>query len=217
MIKAVIFDMDGVISDTQKLHVTADIMVMRSYGVVLGEKDIGEKFAGIVDQEMFGKLFHMHGIDARIEDAIKKKWEIMMDRSNDSIVPIQGTKELIYSLKKEDLKLAVASSSPVVFIDLVLSKLNLKEQFEVIASGEEVKNGKPNPEIFFLTAKKLGVKPQQCVVIEDSPNGMAAAKQAKMRCIGFVRRNRETSSDDYPADLVTDDLGALTPQKIKHL
>jgi len=218
MAKAVIFDMDGVISDTQILHVAADVAVMRRYGIKLTEKDIGEKFAGIIDKEMFGNLFKMYGISTDIQEAIKEKWKIMMARADDSIKPLVGVLELIDNLKKEKFRLAVASSSPLIFIDTVLSKLNIKDKFEVIASGEEVQRGKPNPEIFLLTARRLKIPPNECLVIEDSLNGMIAAKRAGMRCIGFVRKNKITASrNSYPADLLINDLRKLTVERIKKL
>ena len=83
--------------------------------------------------------------------------------------------------------LGIASSAPINFIETVLSKLGLKEKFEVITSAEEVKYGKPNPEIFLLAAKKLNVNPQECVVIEDAEGGMTGAKKANMKCIGLVK------------------------------
>lgn len=219
MAKVVIFDMDGVISDTQILHASVDVMVMKSYGIKLTEEEINQKFAGIPDEEMFEDLFKAHGAPGNIQNiqkAIEEKWKMMMKRANDSIAPIPGILELIDKLKEKNFKLAVASSSPLTFINTVLSKLHIKEQFEVIVSGEEARRGKPHPEIFMLTAKRLKVRPDECVVIEDSLNGMRAAKEARMGCIGLVRKTRKSFPEgNHPADIVVSDLNKLTLGQIE--
>lgn len=218
MIRAVLFDMDGVISDTQVLHTSVDIAVLKHYGITLTEDKINNEFAGTPDKQTFKKLFRLHGIHADANEAIEKKWKIMMARADDEIVPVPGAQELIYKLKQAGLKLAVASSSPMIFINTVLSKLNIQEQFEVIKSGEEVASGKPHPEIFLATAKELQVQPDECVVIEDSLNGMKAAKNAHMTCIGLIRRKNPSNPDfEYPADILVNSLEELTPEQIRHL
>lgn len=215
MIKAVIFDMDGVISDTQNLHALVDVMIMKRYGIILTEEDINREFAGIPDEEMFNKVFNLHGVRGNLQKAIKEKWGIMMDRADDSITPVAGAVELIDKLRQQKLKLAVASSSPLVFIHTVLSKLNIKEKFEVITSAQEVEKGKPHPEIFLLTARRLGAKQTQCLVIEDSLNGMRAAKEAGMRCIGLVRKGKPKGAEDnYPADIIVNNLKELNLKQI---
>ncbi|MBE0478560.1 HAD family phosphatase [Candidatus Aerophobetes bacterium] len=218
MVKAVIFDMDGVISDTQILHASADVAVLKLYSITFTEDKINENFAGITDKEMFENIFSLYGVPGNIKRAIKEKWKIMMARANTEITPVPGALKLINKLKRENLTLAVASSSPIIFINAVLSKLNIKGEFKVIVSGEEVLKGKPHPEIFLVAAKRLKAKPDECVVIEDSPSGMKATKSAGMKCIGLVGEKKPINpKNNYPADLIINDLRKLTLEQIKNL
>jgi len=219
MSKAVIFDMDGVLSDTQKLHSLVDKMVMEHYGVRLEEEEITRNFAGITDKEMFERLFNLYGVPKDIDRAIQEKWEIMMQKAERDIKPVPGAVEFVRELKRQGYKLAVASSSPFIFINTVLSRLNIKKEFDIITSGEEVKRGKPDPEIFLLTAERLKVAPQECVVIEDSPSGIKAAKRAGMRCIAFVRENNKSIvvQENHLPDIIVNDLREIKIKEIEKL
>ncbi len=211
-IKAVIFDMDGVISDTQKLHALIEEKLLKKYGIELDSDEITEKYAGLPDKEFFEKIFKDYKISVDVEKVINEKWNEMMDIAKNNISPIQGAIELINQLKENGFKLAVASSSPHSFIELVLSELKLKEKFDVIVSTEDVKFGKPNPEIFLLAAKKLRKDPSECVVIEDGINGIIAAKRGGMKCIFLTRKNK----DQQFADLAISSLKELSAKRIKN-
>ena len=213
-IKAIIFDMDGVISDTQKLHALVEEEILRRYGVNLSPEEITQKYAGTTDREFFEKIFNDHNISVDVENIIKEKWERMIKISKNNISPISGAVELIKNLRRNDFKLAIASASPHNFIKLVLEELNLKGKFDVIVSAEDVKFGKPNPEIFLLAVKKLRVKPEECIIIEDGINGIIAGKKAGMKCIWFTKEENKTK---VPADLIVNDLKELTIAKIKGL
>lgn len=208
-----IFDMDGVISDTQGLHAEVEEELLKKYGVTMSADEITEKYAGVSDKEFFERAFKGHRMPPNdITIIIAEKWDEMVALAENNIRPIPGAIELISELKRQKFKLGVASASPVKFIDLVLSKLKLKEEFDVITSGDEVERGKPDPDIFLLTAKKLGVRPKECVVIEDGINGMIAAKRAGMKCVGLVK-----NEGSYPADLIVNEFKELTIEKIKNL
>jgi beta-phosphoglucomutase family hydrolase len=212
-IRTVIFDMDGVISDTQKLHASVEEKLLKKYGIRMSSDEITEKYAGISAKEFFGKIFEAHGISVDVERVINEKWGKMICIAKNNTFPLPGAVELITQLKKNGFKLGVASTSSHKFIELVLSELKLKEKFDVIVSGEDVKFGKPNPEIFLLTSKKLDVQPSECVVIEDGINGIIAAKRAGMKCILLTRENKGR----YSADLVISSLKELSIEKIKNL
>ncbi len=213
MIRAVIFDMDGVISDTQKLHASVEEELLRGYGIRMGSKEITQKYAGFSDRELFEDVFHSHRISIDVNRAIREKWDMMMALASGNISPVSGAMGFIGDLEKQKFRLGAASSSPLMFIELVLFELKLKGRFDIIASAEEVKHGKPNPDVFLLAAERLNVQPQECVVIEDGFNGMLAAKAAGMKCIGLV----EDVQHIYPADLLVNDLKKLTAEKIRRL
>jgi HAD superfamily hydrolase (TIGR01509 family) len=114
--------------------------------------------------------------------------------------PMAGIPDLIKFLQQNTFKIGLASSSSRRNVDLILQKLKLAEHFDATVTGTEVKNGKPHPEIFLTCAAKLGVKPEHCLVLEDSPHGIAGAKSAKMKTIGFANPNsghQDLSQADY--------------------
>lgn len=213
MIRAVIFDMDGVLSDTQNLAAEVESAVLQTYGVKMAPEEITRKYAGVLDAEFFQELFATHKIDSDVSEAAENKWEAMRERTKGGVPAISGAIELVELLSKHGLKLAVASSSPPAFIKYVLSSLGIQGKFVVVTSSEEVRYGKPSPDVFLLAAERLGVPPQECVVIEDGINGMIGAKKAGMKCIGLVGN----TEGDYPADMLVKDLRDITLEKINML
>lgn len=211
MIRAVIFDMDGVLSDTQNLAAEVESAVLQIYGVKMAPEEITRKYAGVLDAEFFLELFATHKINSDVGEAAEKKWEAMRERTKSGVPAISGAIELVELLSKHGLKLAVASSSPPAFIKYVLSSLGIQGKFVVVTSSEEVRHGKPSPDVFLLAAERLGVLPQECVVIEDGINGMTGAKKAGMKCIGLV----EDKTGEYPADVLVASLSEITTELIK--
>lgn len=216
MIKAVIFDMDGVISDTQTLQSKVEEEILKEFRIKLSAEEITRKYGGFSDKEFFEKIFSEYGIEVNISKVIQRKWKQVMNLLNGYVTPMPGAKELINELKKHNIKLAVASSSPRKFVELVLSSLGIKDKFDVIISSEDVDDkSKPDPSIFLKTAKILNVAPDDCVVIEDSLNGMLAAKRAGMKCIGLIKSNNcENSHKKYPADILVTSLETLSAENL---
>lgn len=203
-IKAVIFDMDGVISDTQNILAAVEKDILKEYGIDMSTKEITKRFAGMSSREMFSMILSENNKDLSLIDKLIKERKIKTENAvKGNVKEVSGTREFIDNLLKNGFQLAVASGSGISFIDLVLSELGLKDRFSAIASSQEVESGKPDPAVFLLAAEKLSLKPEECVVIEDGINGMTAAKRAGMKCIGLVRNKDE---QEYPADLIVTDL-----------
>lgn len=212
-IKAVIFDMDGVISDTQVIHAKVESEILKEYGIEIHPDEITNRFAGVAISEIFQEIFSDFNKEMpAIEELIKTKWETMERLAKNNVKEIPGTGEFIQSLKILGLPIAVASASRLAFIKLILSELNLIEKFNVISSAEEVKRGKPEPDLFLLAAERLGILPKDCLVIEDGISGMIAAKKAGMKCIGLVRHEE---SKNYPADFLVKDLRDVPTELFK--
>jgi len=210
--KAVIFDLDGVISDTNFLQSRVEENLLKKYGINLSYKEITEKYAGMSDKEFFKKVCKNFGKKCNVDKLINEKWkEILTIAKTKRIRPIKGSIKLINKLKKAGFKLGVASASRKEFIELVLSRLKVLDKIDAITSSTEVKKGKPDPEIFLLTAKKLKVNPKNCIVIEDGKLGMIAAKKAGMKCIGLVKNRKE----NYPADKIVSNLSQLSLRDFK--
>ncbi len=204
--KAVIFDMDGVISDTNYLQSKVEEKLLKKCGIDLPYKEITKKYAGMADKEFFEKMFDDFNLKCDVEKVIKEKYKSLLKLGKGKIKPIEGVLKLINKLKEKGFKLAVASASRKDFIKLVLSELKILYKFDVLTSSTEVKRGKPDPETFLLTAEKLKIKPKDCTVIEDGKLGMIAAKKGGMRCVGLV----DDINNDYPADKLVSNLKQLS-------
>lgn len=203
--KAVIFDMDGVIIDSEPIHFEVDKQTFKDLGYNVSVEELG-KYVGTTNEYMLTEIKKKYNINKSIEEIISYKVEMTKRKVMESnLEPIEGIKELLSELKNKDIPTAIASSSPRDFIDVVVSKFKLKNYFKFIVSGEEVKRGKPAPDIYFETAKKLGINPRDCIVIEDSENGVLAAKTAGMKCIGFQNVN-SGNQDLSKADIIVNSI-----------
>ncbi len=187
--KAFIFDMDGVILDSEPIHFDVDFMTLEHFGVNINREEL-EKYVGMTNPEMWGFIKKDYNIPQTVAEIIeyqlKHKIEVLK-KSN--IQPIEGIMDLINELQMHRIPIAIASSSPRVFIEAVLEKFRIIDHFVCVVSGEEVNKGKPAPDVYMEAARLLGVEPRECVVIEDSKHGVMAAKAAGMKCIGYINLN----------------------------
>ncbi|MGA3192403.1 MAG: HAD family phosphatase [Candidatus Bathyarchaeia archaeon] len=212
MIKAVLFDMDGVIAETEHVHVEAEKKTLLKYGVQITEDEL-HRYTGTTAKQMFMELIAKYKLDTTFEKIFNEKEEIMFKLLEMDTQPVKGVIELICKLKEEHVKLAVASSSHRRLVQYVLRKLEITELFDSIITAEDVAHGKPDPEIFLMSAKRLKVSPAECLVVEDAKLGVEAAKKAGMKCLGY--RNPHSGNQDLSkADIVTDDFSSLDVQKL---
>ena len=202
--KAVIFDMDGVLVDSQPYHFKADIDTMAEYGVIKDQK-FYEAFAGTLTSDRMRILKDLFKLDIPVEEMVKKREDMILEiMAREDIKPVSGIPEFLKSIKNRGLKTAVASSSGYDLIGLILSRLGISEYFDSITSGNDVKRGKPSPDIFLLAAEKIGAEPSKCLVVEDSENGVRAAKAAGMKALGYINPTSGNQCLDM-ADFITDD------------
>lgn len=187
--KAFIFDMDGVIIDSEPIHFEIDVETMKYFGVTITPHEL-ERFVGMTNPEMWSILKQDYGLPQSVSEIIEYqlKSKIELIRSID-LAPIEGIQELIFDLKQNNISIGLASSSPISFIHEVLRKYNFFEYFDSIVSGEEVAKGKPAPDIYLEASNQLNINPSECWVLEDSKHGIQAAKSAGMKCIGFINPN----------------------------
>lgn len=213
-IQAVIFDMDGVISDTQSVCSQVESDLLKEHDVEIHPDEITRRYAGVRSNDMFADIFH--GSSRTLSD-IQKLSEERLKRVdaaiNGNIRAIPGTLEFIARLKTKKMPMAIASASNLKFIELVLQELGIRSAFHSIASSREVRSGKPEPDVFLLAAKRLNVEPNYCLVIEDGVSGMVAARRAGMKCVGLVRHDKHDKSL-YPADLLIGDLRELELENV---
>ncbi len=214
-VEAVIFDMDGVISDTQKIHSHVESLLLFKHGIHLSSDEITKRFSGVQTSKFFKELFDEHKIEVDVSELMMIKWRTMLGTPRKNIKEIPGATKLIADLRRNELPLAVASASIKGFINFVLYNLKVLGAFKEVVSAydDRVKKGKPEPDIFLLAAKRLGVDPEKSLVIEDGISGMIGAKKAGMKCIGLVP-NRSWST---PADFNVESLSEITPELIQSM
>jgi beta-phosphoglucomutase family hydrolase len=189
MFRAVLFDMDGVIIDSEPLHTKAFQVSMKDYGLDLSD-EYCYQFIGRTDRYMVEVLVDQFNLTDSVDTVLQHKKDTLIKlEQGEGYPPVPYVKELIQNLYQNKIKLAIASSSPMPAIRETAITQGLTEYFNEYVSGTELKNSKPAPDIFLKAAQMLGVDPSECVVIEDSEHGVAAAKAANMTCIGFYNPN----------------------------
>lgn len=212
---AVIFDMDGVICHTNPYHSLA----FREFFSLRDLSPTDEEFA----QHMFGKsnsyiLSHFFKRPVTGDELLQLEEEkegLFRKIYEPHIAPINGIIEFISELKNSGVKLGVATSAPYANLDLILSKINIREKLGSILASEDVKKHKPDPEVYLRSAANLGVSPDQCLVFEDSFSGISAALNAGMRVVGVLTSH--TIEELPPCDLYINDYTDLSYPKILEL
>ncbi|MBU3145123.1 HAD family phosphatase [Clostridium sp. CF012] len=203
MLKAVIFDMDGVIIDSEPTHMRLENEIYKKLSIeVTGDEH--HSFVGATSHYMWEVLKNKYKLNQTLDELIeydRSTYFKYLNSDECEITLIDGVKELIKDLYEHGIKLAIASSSPLNVIEVIAKKFQIEEYFEVFVTGDYVSRSKPEPDIFLFASEKLGVSPENCIVIEDSHNGVLAAKKAGMKCVG-INSDAEGSQDISMADLV---------------
>ena len=183
--RAVLWDLDGVLVDSAPFHFQAWRELLASLGRELSEAEFRRTFGLRNDAILSDLVGDLPPVE--MERLAARKEALFRRAALGNIVPLPGALTLLRLLREWDFKLALVSSTPHGNIDLILGSLGVEGAFDVIVGEEDVRQGKPDPEGFLLAAKRLGVPPGECVVIEDAPVGVEAAKRGGMRCVGVSR------------------------------
>ena len=210
----VIFDMDGVIVDSEIIHQKCEREIFDILGVPVSQEQ-HSSMVGRTDEDMWSQISDWYALPVSVEKAIRMKKSLYLQYLEDdgSMKTVPYVTELIEDLYRDGFLLALASSSSRIQIDHVLDKFRLRKFFNVIVSGDDVKEGKPHPGIFLKVTAILGINPESCIVIEDSENGVSAAKAANMKCIGFINPN-SGRQDLSKADIIVDSFHGLSALKV---
>jgi len=198
MIKAILLDLDGVIADSEKMRTQYVQKVMRrTFRISIPDRFFDNLF-GVKDSEIIERIFARYRIIAPIDEIIvNKKKDLVPMYKNVRMFP--GAEVFLKNASKK-YKLAVCSSSWRAYVHVFLKSHGIERHFKAVLGREDVTKRKPHPEIYLKAAKKLNVKPPECVVIEDSVVGVEAAKRAGMRCIAVL--NSYPLSKLRKADLI---------------
>lgn len=185
MISAIIFDMDGVLLDSEPYHDQTTTSILESYGAE-GAYEAIRPYVGRSSEDMWIAMKAKYNIPASVEDLIELQWKKNVSGLPDSgLERSEGLSELLDYCLEKGIRVAVASSSRQDFVEAVFDHLKLWPYVEVFASGAEVENGKPMPDIFLLAATRLDIDPERCLVIEDSTAGVQAGRMAGMYTVGY--------------------------------
>ncbi|MCW8398409.1 HAD family phosphatase [Legionella sp. PATHC038] len=194
MFDAIIFDFDGVILDSEPIHYEAYCHVLKPLGITISYPEYMEKYLGLSDKDMFPKLLHNKRLNfskAEVQRLMQQKTQAYTNLINryEPLPLIVDFDQFLFKIAPKVKKIAICSGSSRSEITTVLSKVRqgkLHAYFDTIVSTEDVQAGKPSPEGYLLTAERLDVVPGRCLVIEDTPYGVKAAKAAGMQVIGLM-------------------------------
>ena len=217
-LKGVIFDMDGVIVNSEELHVAFECDILKSLGIDFPENGFPE-YAGLAMDKFWLSLKERYNLKQPVEEllAYDTAMRAKAFKEHDHFDSPAGVQNLIKSLKRAGIPIALASSSHTLVIDAIIDKLRFRRYFDVIVSGFELKNGKPAPDIFLYASDLLGTPHAETIVIEDTANGVLAAKNAGMKCVGYQNPTNPTRQDLSQADLVTDSFENINVDQLKSL
>lgn len=200
----IIFDMDGVLLDSEPFICKAAMMMFAERGLIVKPEDF-LPFVGAGENRYIGGVAEKYHFPVNIADVKKRTYDIYLEIIKGQLEPLPGACEFIASCRKAGKKLALATSA-----DRVKAEGNLREikisfsTFDAIVTGLDVVNKKPHPEIFLTAAHKLGLDPKDCLVIEDAVNGVQAAKAAGCRCLALTTsfsRQQLAEADWFGPDL----------------
>ncbi|MFQ5933934.1 MAG: HAD family hydrolase [Dehalococcoidia bacterium] len=203
-IQAVIFDMDGVLADSEPIYHLSINQVLASHGHQLSH-EANKAILGTTVEYTWRWIIEHLNLKGSMESWIARYDAAVVKNLKEQVVPSPGVYELLEDMRDRGLSLGLASSSQENWVEAVLAALGIQGQFDVVVSGEMVTKGKPDPEIFLLTAKRLAVEPARCLVIEDSPHGIRAAKRAGMVVVA-LRTPLTEDLDLSQADRLIDSL-----------
>jgi len=183
MIKGVLFDMDGVLADSEQYICKASIMMFAEIGLTVKPVDF-KPFVGMGENMYIGGVAEKYGLRIDIEKVKARTYEIYKSIIKGNLKPLPGAREIVDRCSGMGLKLALATSADRVKMEANLNEIGiLPSVFHAIITGLDVENKKPAPDIYIMAAESIGLKPRQCLVIEDAVSGVMAAKSAGCKCL----------------------------------
>lgn len=216
--KAVVFDMDGVIIDSEPFHYEVNKKIYSELGLDITRGEY-EEFIGLSNTDMWAILTERYNLKKTVKELVEKQMaENINYLDTYSHEPISGLAKLLGEFTGLGKKIGLASSSPKKYIWKVLDELSIINFFSTVVSGEEMERGKPEPDIYIKVACQLGVQPENCLAIEDSENGVISAVSAGMKCIGFSQGEEFSQSQSLDgADITVSSLSDISGEMVESL
>jgi len=183
--RAVIFDVDGVLVDSYDAHMRSWLLMGREHGLAITEQEFASTF-GQTSREIIARFWGSHLSAQDVEALDARKEAIYRGLIREQFPAMDGAVELVDALAAAGFRLAVGSSGPPANVELTLERLGRATRFDAIVTGRDVTRGKPDPQVFQIAGERLGLQPARCIVVEDAPVGIAAARAAGMASVGLV-------------------------------
>jgi len=211
---AVIFDMDGVLIDSNPYHKISLKQFCAKYGHNLTDKQLEEKIYGRTNKDWIPNIFGPLSAEqvARYTD---EKEALFREIYNDHVAPLKGLVPFLTILKKNNIPIAIGTSAPRANVDFTLDKTGIGNFFDAILDDTFVNKGKPDPEIYIKAAHALGYDPQKCIVFEDSISGVLAGHNAKCKVVGVTTTH--TANELALTDLIIEDFEGISLQSLEKL
>lgn len=212
--KVFIFDMDGVLIDSEPAYLEMNKKLFIEFGIEMNEENY-KALVGLPSLPMWTMLKKKYNLNNDVSEFMNLERRRMIEILDSEKItePVDGITDLLKLLKVRNIKLSVASSSAKENVNFVLNKLKLSDYFDFVISGEEVVNGKPSPDIFLKVVEVFDAVPEKCYVLEDSKNGIIAANSAGMKSIGFTNNNFN-QQDLSKADLIVNNFDSKSISRI---
>lgn len=208
---AFLFDMDGVIVDSNPYHKIALIQFCKEHGYDLDEQQLREKIYGRTNRDWILNIFGNIG-DDKIRQYTEEKEALYRELYKNDVKPVGGLISFLEKTEKVGIPCAVATSAPRTNVDFSLSKTNTERFFPTILDDSFVSKGKPDPEIYLKSAAALNFKPENCIVFEDSLSGVAAGKAAGCKVVGITTTH--TPEELHQTDLIINNFEGLDPETL---
>lgn len=186
MFKAVIFDMNGVIINDERIHQESWRQYCQKHGFSLTEEEFKQKVFGRTEKEILEYLYKREITPEELQKDSDERVALSIQIFEPQLKIMDGLDTLLENLYQQNIPLAIATSSRNKYLNFILDGLNIRKYFKVIVTAQDITKGKPDPEIYVKAAEQLGINPQDCIVFEDTISGITSAKAAGMKVIGVA-------------------------------
>lgn len=215
MIEGVIFDMDGILIDSEPLWKIAEKKAFAKVGLMMTTEMCNLTMGYRINEVTEYWYERKPWVGKTKEDVTEDIIQTVIDEIREKGKELKGVKSALQRLKEQNYKVALASSSAMRIIDVVVDKLEIRSYFDAICSAETEPFGKPHPAVFITAADKLGIDPHRCLVVEDSVNGVIAGKAARMKVVAIPDESLAGDKRFVIADSILSDLDQLTLEVIQ--